>query len=75
MLNPVTVKLSIKTNLNFILLFLVASPTYAVEREHCYVVYPIMYGYDPVATQWQLPTQTANTEIHLANTTVVLQTL
>lgn len=49
--NRVTVKLSIQPNLTFFLLFLVASPTYSAEREHCNVMYQIMYGYDPVAIQ------------------------
>lgn len=52
MFNHETVKLSIKTNINLILLFLVAIPTYSAEREHYYVVYQIMYGYDPVAILW-----------------------
>ena len=40
------------------MLFLVAGPTYFVEREHCNAVYEIMYGLDPVAAQWWLPPQT-----------------
>lgn len=60
--NRVTVKLSIKTDIYFILLFFAAGPTYSAARERCYAVHQIMYGYDPVATRWWLPTQTKSTE-------------
>lgn len=58
--NHVAVKLSIKA-INLILLFFVAGPTSSADREHCNAAHQIVYGNDPVAMQWWVPTQTQNT--------------